>query len=195
MASDQIAYRPLGGKARAFFSLATAWSERLYLGPDHLLYLRNEQFSESYKRFYFRDIRALVMTESSRRKTLNLVWVLLGLGCSLLGWMIGMATDVYVGAWLQAGFIVMFSLCVGVNVALGPTCMCYVNTAVHTHELVSLKRVRTATKVFDVVTPLITAAQGVVTPEELQAHSSGQLGAGAAPPVIGATGSAVGTEG
>jgi len=185
MATDKTVYRPLGGKSRALFSLTTATSERLYLGVDHLLYLRNEQFSESYKRFYFRDIQALVMTESTRRNTINIVLLVLAIGGSVLSWMIGAATDVMVAAYLQAGFIVLFGILFAVNAGLGPTCTCYVKTAVHTHALASLMRVRTARKVFDLVNPLITAAQGAAALGQVPTSGLAQTTTVAAPPVIG----------
>ena len=53
------------------------------------------------------------------------------------------------------------------NNVLGPACAVYLRTAVQIEELPSLNRVRRARKVVDRIRPLIVAAQGQLTPEEI----------------------------
>src|SRR6185503_16307515 len=54
-------YRRLPGRESGLLSYS-----RLWLGPDHLLLARTTFFSEEYKRFYFRDIQAIVMRKTRR---------------------------------------------------------------------------------------------------------------------------------
>ena len=54
-----------------------------------------------------------------------------------------------------------------VNLIKGPTCNCYLRTAVQIKELPSLSRLKRARKVLARLRPLITAAQGALTPEEI----------------------------
>lgn len=64
---------------------------------------------------------------------------------------------------LSAVLGVMLACCVGglaLNTALGPTCNCYLWTAVHKEELQCLRRLRTAQRVVNALIPPIEAAQG-----------------------------------
>lgn len=181
MATDKPAYRPLGGKGRAAFSVAVAGTYRLYLGSDHLLYVCNERFSESYKRFYFRDIQALVLSQTARRNTFNIILLCLTAGTLFLSWAVGATAGAAAGWWMAGLFLLIFGTPFVLNNALGPTCTCYVKTAVDNYEVTSLKRVRTAYRVFDDVNPLIIAAQGAFPPEELQAKVAESAIGGTAP--------------
>jgi hypothetical protein len=56
------------------------------------------------------------------------------------------------------------------NNLLGPTCTCHLRTAVQTEELPSLSRVRRVRRVLNRIRPLIVAAQGQLTSEEVSAR-------------------------
>jgi small-conductance mechanosensitive channel len=194
MPAERPIYRPLGGKGRPAFSFALAATSRLYLGDDHLLYVMNERFSESYKRFYFRDIQALTWHETDRRNLINVIVLLIGFFAALLSWGIGSSTTA------TAGFVVLgvaLGLCLLgllINLALGPTCKCALKTAVHTQEVASLKRVRTAERIFRTVAPFIAAVQGSVTAENLATGTLGgpeAAGAMAPTPTVAAAGFAL----
>ena len=159
MPADRVNYRPLGRRARDPFALAIAASYRLFLGDDHLLHVSNQRFTESYKRFYFRDIQALVWTQNGRRNTYNLILLLCGFGAALLSLALG-AADPATGVISMIVFVLLLGGAGAVNTARGPTCICHIKTAVHTERLASIRRVRTAESVFAQVSPLITAAQG-----------------------------------
>jgi hypothetical protein len=65
------------------------------------------------------------------------------------------------------GMMIALLLLLGVNVALGPTCVCEVRTAVQTRPLPSLRRVRRAVKVIARIRPLVEAAQEALPREEI----------------------------
>jgi hypothetical protein len=193
MATNKPIYRPLGGKGRPAFAFAVASTSRLYLGDDHLLYVTNERFSESYKRFYFRDIQALVWHESERRNFIHVVVLLVGFFAALLSWGIGSATSLTTGFVVLGIALFLCLLAFLINLILGPTCKCALKTAVHTQEVASLKRVRTTERIFAMVAPLIAAVQGTVTPENLAAGTEGTPAAGevvSPAPVLAVSGSA-----
>src|SRR5438046_7646001 len=52
---------------------------RLWLGPCHLLLARMAFFSEEYKRFYFRDIQAVVTRRTTLREILNAILAVTGI--------------------------------------------------------------------------------------------------------------------
>ena len=85
--------------------------------------------------------------------------------CALLGLAVG--GDGAVGLWI---FAASWGLLLGLNVAAGATCACYVQTAVQVQRLHSLSRLRGARRILKQLNPLITAAQGEVSREELARH-------------------------
>jgi len=64
-----------------------------------------------------------------------------------------------------------------INNLLGPSCICSLRTAVQTEELSSLNRLRRARKVLNRIRPLIAAAQGELSPEEIPARLRTAVGA------------------
>src|SRR2546422_5012354 len=149
------------GMVSAVRVISTVW-----LGKDHLLCIDSTGgYAEDYKRFYFRDIEAIIVRKTDRWHfsslilgTLFLVPALIGLGVSGIGWRI---------FWFV--FAGTFFLLFAPNWLRGPTCVCHLRTAVQTEELPSLRRLRTARKVIGIVKPLIEQAQGTVAPEEVHA--------------------------
>jgi hypothetical protein len=53
-------YKRLPGNGANFLERIT-----LYLATDHLLYVSSTGFSESYRRFYFRDIHAITVRKTA----------------------------------------------------------------------------------------------------------------------------------
>ena len=172
--------------------LLTAFATRssLWLGKDHLLCIDSTGYAEEYKRFYFRDLQAVVARRSNRRMWWNIALVPLNLfpvcmllfaspGLPLSGWDQG---DVAVGI-LFLSLLLLFMALVLINTLKGPGCVFYVRTAVQTEVLPSLNRLRRARKVLDRIRPLIEEAQGRLSPEEI-ANNFGSPAALDAPPVI-----------
>ena len=139
------------------------WSgyARLWQAPDHLLLVEANGFSENYKRFFFADIQALSIRRTASGRISNGIWGGLFLMFALIALQFSDAAAVVL--WSIAG---IFIICLVSNFALGPTCVCHVRTAVQTEKLTSIKRLHGAEKVFEKIRPLVTGAQGTLTPEE-----------------------------
>src|SRR5713101_1184503 len=125
MARPEKLYRRLPGRG-----LTAAQYVRLYQGSDHLLQVTSTGYSESYRRFYFRDIQAITIQKTHMGKfwtgLFGFLTAVFGLPAFDLG---GIGAIVM---WCVAGFFGLFPIG---NVALGPTCACYVRTAVQTERL------------------------------------------------------------
>ena len=80
MAAEPISYTRLPGRGlrKAVFAV-TATRCRLWLAADHLLAVDSTTASESYRRFYFRDIEAFVIRRTAGRQMWNWVLLLLAL--------------------------------------------------------------------------------------------------------------------
>src|SRR5438876_9263378 len=158
MSRAEKAYRRLPGRQAGLLSYS-----RLWLGPDHLLLARTAFFSEEYKRFYFRDIQAVVTRRTERREILN---VILGLTAIVFG-VLSVFSD---AAWKVFLLVMTGSLffVLVVNWLRGPTCVCHVRTAVQTEELSPLKRFRATRKIIERLKPNIEKAQGPLAPELLR---------------------------
>ncbi|MGA9875475.1 MAG: hypothetical protein WBQ21_06680, partial [Solirubrobacteraceae bacterium] len=140
-------------------------------GDDHLLFVENSGFTETYKRFYFRDIQAITIRRTTARRLWN--WFLGG-GCVVC--LIFCDFKMLSAGHPGAGTIVLlvFAALLGIplliNNLLGSTCAGQLRTAVQVEELPSLCRLRQTRKVLDKIRPLIVATQGQLTAEEVSAR-------------------------
>lgn len=135
-----------------------------WLGPDHLLVVTATYFAESYRRFYYAEIGAVVVRRTETRTRLmagaGAALAVLGLwefvlvlgatwtenemaGAVFLGVMVALALGILVGEWIG-----------------GPTCTCRVYTAVQAGALPGVRRWNKAERLLQVLTPRIIAAQG-----------------------------------
>ena len=146
---------------------------RLWLGPDHLLAVANNGYSEDYKRFYFRDIQAIVIRKTGVGAMWNAVFgILAAVGVTLMsiGWSQewpapGIAAiGVYVGLAL---------LCLAINAARGPTCATHLRTAVQSERLHAFGRMRTARRSVARIRQDVEAAQGTVAMEDMETFLAG----------------------
>jgi hypothetical protein len=128
--------------------------DTLWIASDHLLYVILWFITEDYKRFYFRDIQAVVLYKTRIWKVLNL---LLPVTTALLILAAATSTEAW-GFFFYFAAGVTLCFCLG-NLLLGPTCECYIQTAGQNVKLTPLTRVRKAQKVMDYLTPLVKAAQ------------------------------------
>ena len=151
------AYTRLPGRGlrrEGFVALTRTWCT-LWLADDHLLSVDNRLFSEDYKRFYFRDVQAIVLCKTRRGAVWNAI-----LGTMVALWLLIMfAQDTNEGriTWLVAAAIFLVLLLI--NVLRGPTCSCQLITAVHKETLPSLHRLKTANKVLDILRQRMREAQ------------------------------------
>lgn len=152
---------------------------RLWQGPDHLLLVESNGFSENYKRFFFAEIQAVTVRQTATGRIWNGVWAgmvmifaLIALQLSdveaIVFWVI---TAIFLGALL-------------LNFSLGPTCACHIRTAVQTERLTAINRLRVAERFLARIRPLIAAAQGTLTQEETALRLSMLAGRFAYPPVV-----------
>lgn len=166
MARKEKEYRKLPGRGfrkRSLLevsrTLCTLWT-----GKDHLLLVDSQGgYSEDYKRFYYRDIQALIIRKTTVGRTANLVlasfaalFILAGLPDMDIAWRV---------FWfIMSATMLTFLL---INWVRGPTCVCHLRTAVQTEVLPSLNRLRTARKALRLLKPRIEEAQGQLAPEEI----------------------------
>jgi len=177
------------------FAVASATRESLWLGSDHLLQVQQRGFTETYKRFYFRDIQAITVLKTSRRTVWN-AGLAVPVAICLIGFMVSALPSpntVAMAVW--SVFAAIFLLPLVVNNLRGTACTCALRTAVQNEELGSLSRVRQTRNVLDKIRPLIIAAQGQLAPEDVAARMQEALSGAqvtpkpesswpAAPPVI-----------
>ena len=153
----KIEYKRLTrGRSRRTFAVALMSRTSLWLGPDHLLFVDSNGYTETYKRFYFRDIQAFVVQRTSAATTTNIVLTVM-LVFALVPALAVQSMGGKIFCFTLAG---LFALIMLVNLLLGQTCRCFLRTAVQTEQLPPLNRVRGAQKVFARLRPLIAAAQG-----------------------------------
>ena len=172
------------------FKIISTSRSNLWLGSDHLLSVETEGYTESYRRFYFKDIQAFILHKSRRQMMLSLV---LGFFTTLFT-LIVLVNDAIELKIVFSIVALLFGIPLVLNLALGPTCNCDLRTAVQTERIPSMGRLRRARKVLTRIRPLIAEAQGALTPEEISSRFRAlQTGvpepAGSnptdAPPVIG----------
>ena len=172
----------------------------LMLGDDHLLQVESDRgFSEQYRRFYFRDIQAIILRKNSRFLVGNII-----LGASL-GLLLAIAAAFlpssfangasswnrllnepaeFIGVMLLGSFAVLIVILWLVHLLRGGTCICHIQTAVQTEELPSLYRIARARRVLEQLRPLILQAQ---TQAPQESSGAGMPESGTVPPPNGET--------
>ena len=164
------AYRKLPGRSIAFSGLGA-----LALAEDHVLEIESLLVHERYRRFFLKDVAAIVVRRTRARLWWNVAHGVLGFGGSALAgglWWWGTFVkeqDQRVMLWVFAGMIAPFALFFLVlfliNSLLGPTCRCHVQTtAAGWHALAAPTRLRAARRVLARLSPLIEAAQKTPAP-------------------------------
>jgi hypothetical protein len=163
MAAKEKEYQRLQfwwGTRRA--GLFAATRSRVWLGKDHLLSTDIQWYTEEYKRFYFRDIQAILICKTNKGKIINFVLAPFTVLPIVAAVVTGGGFSVF--WWFVAAFFGSMML---INTVFGATCLCHVRTAVQTEELPSLRRMRRANKVLDRLRPLIAEAQGEMPAAEI----------------------------
>jgi len=167
---EEVKYKRLTrARPRTRFSVVSAGNSSLWLGPDHLLCIDSTGFTENYKRFYFRDIQAVIIRRTDGYKYWGLAWGILTLFFAATAFV----TSDSAGRIVLLSIGAFFGLCLLLNLALGPTTACYLQTAVQNEQLPSIVRLRKARKVLNLLRPLVVSAQGELAPQEIAARFSG----------------------
>jgi hypothetical protein len=170
--AERFHYKKLPGRRRGFLRGAGVW-----LGPDHLLLVRSLRFREEYKRYYFRDIQAIVMAKAPRFHVSTRAAVVAALWFAVFANR-AVILRVPAIAWLPAGSEVgAAALVLAWFIASAFfSCRCRIYTAVSGDELPSLYRTWTAHRFLLRVQPLIGKAQSVLDTAPAQAVASQVIG-------------------
>jgi hypothetical protein len=179
-----IDYRRLSGRARSADRFFT-WPEtqQLFLGPDHILLVSSVSFVEEYKRFYFRDIQAITVLRRQPDWVTMIATGVTACACAIL------AASVASGGWAVILWVITAMCAIAIVHWLwnGPSCRCFLRTAVQQKELFPMKRWRAAQLILRLVVPLVEEAQGKLNPGE-RTEPVGAFGdpsgAGRAPSVV-----------
>lgn len=165
-------YIRLSGRGSNAQGIAVSRSHcSLWMGADHLLQVERYGFTETYKRFYYRDIQAVEI-----RRTAIAAW-----SAGILGFVTGifaisgLAVSDSVGRavlWTIGGVFFVFLL---VDLIRGPSSVVHIKTAVQWEKLPAWKRLRTAHKGMAKLRPRILEAQGQMAVEELRAQLENRL--------------------
>jgi len=154
-------YRRLPGRAFSPISRDSLW-----LAEDHLLSVQSNRFSETYRRYYFRDIQAIAIQRTAPITPLTYVAGAVAAAFLAPGVLFEFQRTFL---WIAGGLFLALTLAL---IALGPTCSCYIQTAVSRDRLGSLRFIRTAERALGVLQPHIDQVQGQVT-EDMVAVPSG----------------------
>jgi len=172
MAQERIRYRRLPGKRRGILMGSSVW-----MGPDHLLLVKSSRFREEYKRFYLREIQAIVVAEaprfhiSTRSLLIGAVWSFAFF--TSLGYGIGSGKPAL--AWVTGGIGVALALA-WVYISSVSSCRCRLFTAVSSEPLPSIYRTWTARRFLEQVEPYIAQVQGVIEGSWVEAAEERQIG-------------------
>lgn len=157
-------YQRLPGAARNFAALFSLW-----LGDGHLLQVSAMFGVENYRRWYLREIQAVIVRRTGRRSLWNIIWgVLGGMAFAAAAGFAGLAaasasSDGRIPLYVLAGIAgAGAAVCAGMmiwNSLLGPTCTVFVQTPSGLQPLAAPARIRAAHALLIKLRPLIEAAQ------------------------------------
>ena len=157
MKQNPPAYKKLSRKFFTLFTRRTLWK-----GPDHLLWVDRAMMHEIYKRFYYKDIQAMVVIKNNNMQIFNLAWGGLALVLGIIAFS-GPGVPYFSGS-----FALLSMLLLAINLMMGHCCEVRLKTAVQEEKLTCLTRVKKAEKVLLLIKNLVEKEQGVLNTLELQ---------------------------
>jgi len=171
MEPNRERYRRLPGRRKGFLFGSTVW-----LGSDHLLLVKSARFREEYKRFYFRDVQAIVTASAPRFHISTRSLPIAALWFWLLTFVISMDGRFHLAlAWIP--WVVFAALVIAwVYLSAARSCRTRIYTAVSSDELPSLYRTWTARRFLRKVEPYLTQAQGALEGDWADAVEERQVG-------------------
>jgi hypothetical protein len=137
-------YRRLPGRYRTPLSASSLW-----LGSDHLLLVNSTRISESYKRFYYRDIQAIVVNRKIENPVRDTLIITALVVVAILNY-----SNLYVA--VPCGIALAAFLSWRLR---SPRCITRLSTALQTERLRSLHRVSIAKSAIAEIGPYIAEAQ------------------------------------
>ena len=150
-------------RLRSGFQAVSSTRSSLWLAKDHLLCVETTGYTETYKRFYFRDIQSITLHRTKTFLIVNSVLIPL----TALFVFLGIAVDDSVGRVVLWCIALLPGIPLVVNLVRGPSCLCRVRTAVQEEEIPALANVRKVQAVLARIRPLIAEAQGLLGREEI----------------------------
>ena len=164
MATNTRLYQKLPGRASSFLGVT-----RLWFAPDHLLSVTGNSLGiETYRRFYFHQIKSLIALRTSRRLAWNCVLGGLGGVCAGVGALFlfgaGSVTNGDRNLFLGFGSIFLglaafFLLGFLLNSLLGPILLLYVHTPSGIERLGAPLRAGAMSRLQSKLLPLIRQSQ------------------------------------
>ena len=150
--------KKLGG--RGYLNRVSYW-----LGVDHLLVVDVTYYNERYRRFYFRDLQAVIVQKNRRHFWLNVIFGVV-LSFALMPFLFVPRLAIWrwpesdvVSAIVGGIFVILSMYSIIVNSLRGPTCSMHLRTAVQTQKLTGISRWRRAESLIETLAPLILSAQ------------------------------------
>lgn len=143
---------------------------QLWLGPDHLLHVTSTGYTESYRRFYLRDIQSMIVVHTGRRLFLHITLAIL----LLLALLITSTAD---GGPVAYGVILAVFLPFFIwNHVLGPGCEVVLKSAVQQETIRALSRLPKTRRILSELRPRIEAAQATLPAAPPPAPPGGAAG-------------------
>ena len=160
-------YKRLPGQKRAMFAVSGVSRYSLWAADDHLIYIENEGYMESCKRFYYRDIQAFIARKTVLGQIMNLALSVFTAG--RLIWLLhAINREWHIAAIIILGIITgLFAVSLPANILKGATCVFFIRTAVQTERIRSIERMRTAMKVIKMLSERIASEQGNLTHDHI----------------------------
>ena len=150
-------YVKLPGSYRGFFRQASLWE-----GADHILLVSGSRFSEEYRRFYYRDIQALLVEKRPRAGSPGW-WIILSILLIIATISTGQNDPPY--SWVGLAVLSLILL-IRLDLTFRRSCRCSIQTAVSREVLPSLIRRRDAENAINRLHTRIIAEQGEL-PDEI----------------------------
>jgi hypothetical protein len=151
----------------------------LWRGPDHLLQIDRDHYIETYRRFYYSDIEVFTVRLDNRRRNFA---VILGILIALCLLFAVAASSASIFFFIMTGFFLVPFI---YNMVRGPTCVVYVATAVQREELQSVRRLKGAMRLLQVIRDGAALTQGVLAPDMVRVNFElKNAPAGSIPPAI-----------
>jgi hypothetical protein len=150
-------YVKLPGSYHGFFRKASLWE-----GVDHILLVSGSRFSEEYRRFYYRDIQALLVEKRPRAGSPGW-WIILSILLIIAIISTGQNDPPY--SWVGLAVLSLILL-VRLDLTFRRSCRCSIQTAVSREVLPSLIRRRDAENAMSRLRTRIIAEQGEL-PDEI----------------------------
>mgnify|MGYP001546421120 CR=1 FL=1 len=154
-------------------------ASRLWIGPDHLLLVDSTGISETYRRFFYKDIQAvnLVKKNSNHYKMIALL---------LFTVLSGIAAVVSWKYYFPPGLVIfciigpVLAVYTVRQIIKGPACDCWVYSSVQKEKLLPVGTMKAGKRFIDFLLPRVEQVQGSLSPDSI---SAGQKRVTAAPAV------------